>query len=1377
MLALRRRSKSRGRSNSRGRLKKSSSSELAGVPTIITICNDDADIDEKIQIEDSKRVKHGKRSRSRKRRTTRKNSKENLLEDEVLQKYERSENTEAVDQRHNTVIPLESKDISSSSPLAINRKHIRIEKNKRSARKDRSNSYKSTISPIGSILSFKSEDNLEQNDSEVNHSDTRNQLREQLMKECMGAIDRRQKQARELSSINVDEQKSRKDFDNVLKQSIKQKVTRIPAERRKSNEFRSNRLRHLGGDGHPAVVRTSSDEIRNTREGESTTEDQEKYPTITVVSDDTSCEMVSEEESSRKCKRDNSKKSPHSRNYTKRMNSLTSDRSNSLKSTMILSGSEHSLSKPHSKKTTSSTSDRSKMTLSGSEHSLSRQRTKKTAYSTSDRSKTTLSGSEHSLSKHRTKKTAYSTSDRSSSLKSKMTLSGSEHSLSKQNRHNNKWITSTNHNELESKSSPPLSKKQGREKNKKHAPENSNKLSATTLTDLLDETSNHSDSRINSPQIDQSDDPSESDQMSPNNTSGWRKTVSSIIAVRRKRSKSRTRSKSLTRSNNRTQPPRKSLSWGSKPSGKRSHAKKEPAQNVDIYESQTSPDNCIDVDVDADPDLKWHYPIMQHDWEGIKRMLLSYDHTKYRQRSNSIGRLRYPKASHEVSPLLQVDVNGRTPLHLAIREHMPSRQLRRLLFVERNAASIQDNEGRYPLHLVVLNGLDKHFLDRVIHACPDSLGAPDLLNRTPIQYSIMKAERSRENKEVIWGPPTTNEQAELQNRLTDAYQSVSFILESMIKRHKVMSSVHESQTLIDSAEIFAPPEVVDMMVKLSVNILYKDLEMCERIVDLVFENNYPLNVIHRVLEITSKIIPPDELLETIRQRLTDHFTEGCNGKESRGTAFAKQFAKSCQKGGRHETTISSACKSWWDKLRYLIARSSNQSNNGKNDTVLHTALYNPKSQPAMIEYICRLYPDVRYKYDDFSDALPIHLACMYWHPERYGIGSVKAHKKVLNLLLAGDFDIVRRGCHGRIALHYAALNGKSMTYIQSLLNLNQETTLSRDPVTKLLPFQLAATSEKYQVEKPVEHLDVVYSLLRANPRVLCTYESVDPESQKNALTRHVLKWCYDIVPRGKGMKGKLNSNRRNLLRQAIKLIYIPDEMKKWFLALKELIWQAYERQKGSSWDSQRREKYFLHATLWNSSHIPPIAIELISALYSTAIHRKEPDTGFYPLQIAAQVETYNPLSFEKNLSNGSALEMITLLYSRALRMKTSEGKLPLHIAIESGKKWNDLEVMINKAPETLSIPDSSTGLYPFQMAACGSSAVSKNKDICAHMTKQKSKFTSTEENAHKLSSLRKMYELEMLTNTFGLLKANPLAIELSRYALAASTHELVEIPL
>mmetsp|Transcript_4827 Transcript_4827/g.11514 ORF Transcript_4827/g.11514 Transcript_4827/m.11514 type:complete len:721 (+) Transcript_4827:297-2459(+) len=686
-------------------------------------------------------------------------------------------------------------------------------------------------------------------------------------------------------------------------------------------------------------------------------------------------------------------------------------------------------------------------------------------------------------------------SNRSNSLKSTVSLSVSSKSeLTLGDKHNEKkgeskpssnntQITNTKENDGQSKIPPPptstpVPNKHKSEKSKKSSnPKKERKLSTTTMTETMtDDTSHHYLLEL---------EPANRDKKTSPNLSDWRKRVSNFITAGRSRSKSKSRSKSndrskaksksRSRSRNRTRSRdrtiSKSGSWGAR--GKSGNK----TDNSSKFGTSKASSEQFSVDDDG-TDMKWHNLILKHNWDDFRNMLKSYDHTKYRQRSNGSGKPRSQQDSQEVSPLLQVDTNGRTPLHLACKEQMPSRLLRRLLFVERNAAYVQDADGRYPLHLAIIYNLDEHILDRVIHANPDSLVAPDNLKHTPIQYAVLKADRRRENKEIKWGPPQTEEQDEIQKLLIDAYQPVLFILESMAKRHKILSVAHEKKTLIEAVGNFAPPEVVDLMVILSEKILQKSQKMSERLMRSVFEQNYPLNVIHRVLEITSKVIPSADLLETIRQRLTVHFNEGCKGD----TSLAKKFAKTCRKGGKKIDKTSSVCRDWWEKLRYLIARSCNRTSNWKNDTVLHMALCNPKSQPSLIEYLCRLNSAAKYKLDEVTGALPIHLAFIHWHPDKYGLGDERAQVKVLNLLLAGDFDLVRKGsADGRIALHYAILHGRPMSCIQVLLNLDEETLSIRDPVTNLLPFQLAATVKKSKAEKPTQQVDVIYNLLRASP--------------------------------------------------------------------------------------------------------------------------------------------------------------------------------------------------------------------------------------------------------------------------------------------------------
>lgn len=109
----------------------------------------------------------------------------------------------------------------------------------------------------------------------------------------------------------------------------------------------------------------------------------------------------------------------------------------------------------------------------------------------------------------------------------------------------------------------------------------------------------------------------------------------------------------------------------------------------------------------------------------------------------------------------------------------------------------------------------------------------------------------------------------------------------------------------------------------------------------------------------------------------------------------------------------------------------------------------------------------------------------------------------------------------------------------------------------------------------------------------------------------------------------------------------------------------------------------------------------------------------------------NNVSIEQSINSHDLSQNILAKFVQVSKdsVKTldSYGRLPLHYAIESGKTWFDdshhnngdmggspsppsgtgaaIKLLVEAAPETLSIPDSKTGLYPFMsmLLMCGSS--------------------------------------------------------------------------
>ena len=66
----------------------------------------------------------------------------------------------------------------------------------------------------------------------------------------------------------------------------------------------------------------------------------------------------------------------------------------------------------------------------------------------------------------------------------------------------------------------------------------------------------------------------------------------------------------------------------------------------------------------------------------------------------------------------------------------------------------------------------------------------------------------------------------------------------------------------------------------------------------------------------------------------------------------------------------------------------------------------------------------------------------------------------------------------------------------------------------------------------------------------------------------------------------------------------------------------------------------------------------------------------------------------------SVIEILLSASELAACVPNPEGRLPIHLALECGKQWNQgIKDIIQCYPEALCIPDSRTGLVPFQIAA------------------------------------------------------------------------------
>ena len=88
------------------------------------------------------------------------------------------------------------------------------------------------------------------------------------------------------------------------------------------------------------------------------------------------------------------------------------------------------------------------------------------------------------------------------------------------------------------------------------------------------------------------------------------------------------------------------------------------------------------------------------------------------------------------------------------------------------------------------------------------------------------------------------------------------------------------------------------------------------------------------------------------------------------------------------------------------------------------------------------------------------------------------------------------------------------------------------------------------------------------------------------------------------------------------------------------------------------------------------------------------------------------------------------------------GRLPVHIALQTGKRWNEgVRALIEASPDSVGVADPTSGLYPFMIAACGRGS---------------SSATLSDDNSQNSAQSRK----GDIGTTFELLRLNPSLIEL-----------------
>lgn len=120
-----------------------------------------------------------------------------------------------------------------------------------------------------------------------------------------------------------------------------------------------------------------------------------------------------------------------------------------------------------------------------------------------------------------------------------------------------------------------------------------------------------------------------------------------------------------------------------------------------------------------------------------------------------------------------------------------------------------------------------------------------------------------------------------------------------------------------------------------------------------------------------------------------------------------------------------------------------------------------------------------------------------------------------------------------------------------------------------------------------------------------------------------------------------------------------------------------------------------------------------------AIIKRHPDQiwerdeeGRLPLMLAIKAPLYEPpkkgqaetVDERKREEPLSLIELLVNDYPSAANIPGPDGRFTLNTALENGKRWHEdgARALCFASPDVLSMPDGATGLYPFMLAALGS---------------------------------------------------------------------------
>lgn len=471
-----------------------------------------------------------------------------------------------------------------------------------------------------------------------------------------------------------------------------------------------------------------------------------------------------------------------------------------------------------------------------------------------------------------------------------------------------------------------------------------------------------------------------------------------------------------------------------------------------------------------------------------------------------------------ISPLLMVDSDGRTPLHLACIHKAPEKMILDILEAEKKASSMKDHAGHLPLHCAIQTWQEHHVIERIVKACPNALKCKNNDGQTPVGLAVELAIQGTDEDEhtvedidsqFLWISPTSKEEKNWQFDQEERWSKVNCLLRELIDRRKVVIP-SEHGLILEALEAGADPNTIIRFVSTTDRYLIMDDELSGTAIGLCVERHYPLDTLEYLMENCRE--KTTVITDIVQKAVKSHYSKGCYPLREGMVPFGKrvidwakkqqkeekrmrkkkkknkknkykdqsQIAESQKKVSffvRHDDGdekrkkwpgMKETCKDWWAILNHLLfysayGRDYELKVKPKTYHLLHAAVSAPLTPPSLIHLLLIVYPEAIHEKCPLYKVLPVHIASTRW---RYDIiyydSDVSSLDQVLRHLYMSDPDQLYQRHKGSLPIHMALFGGQFWDFVKSLISTDKKLLGMRDAQSRLFPFQIAALPIRFR---------------------------------------------------------------------------------------------------------------------------------------------------------------------------------------------------------------------------------------------------------------------------------------------------------------------------